>query len=654
MTVQQSTAAINGVCGIDLRQGVANHFIVQAASSWAILLPIILVLFGAALPALFALLRRVVGASLLLPAALLVLAPAARGQETGPSFAIDIRAPSSVRPVLERHLELQRYREVADLDDAELARLIVLAERNVRELVATLGFYNPRIAIRPEQGAGPRPVIVVEVEPGEFTRVAEVKVEFEGDIAQTSDANAVTQREDIRAGWRLPVGRRFTQDDWDRAKTQALRVLIARRYPAGRVSYSLADVDAAGARASLGLRLDSGPLFRLGSMQVAGMERYDARLVPRLARLPPGSIYDQEALVQAQLRLSGSGYFDSAFIYVDPEADPDAAPVQVSVREAPLQKVVLGVGLSTDSGPRASVEYRHNRVPGIGWRAVNKLQLERKSPFIETELTAIPDEDGWRWGVLGRVERVEDDTLLTHGQRLRVGRTQAGDHIERNIYVQFDRASVQVLAGAPPTAAADTGDGTSISANYVWTGRYFNRTPFPESGFAVGLELGGGLTLTGSKSPFQRTVVRWMGIRPLTQGRLQMRAEAGALFARDSAQVPSTQLFRTGGDTTVRGYGYRELGVELPGGVIGPGRYMAVGSVEWQRPIRRAGLETDWESTLFVDAGGVSDRVGDLRPAFGVGTGVRWKSPLGPLQADLAYGFKSKRVRLHFNIGVTF
>jgi translocation and assembly module TamA len=126
------------------------------------------------------------------------------------------------------------------------------------------------------------------------------------------------------------------------------------------------------------------------------------------------------------------------------------------------------------------------------------------------------------------------------------------------------------------------------------------------------------------------------------------------VLARSSARIPATQLFRTGGDTTVRGYGYRDIGVGREGGVIAPGRYLAVGSVEWQRPIRRAGAITNWESTLFVDGGAVSDRVGDLRPAFGVGTGVRWKSPLGPVQADLAYGLKSKKVRLHLNIGVTF
>jgi translocation and assembly module TamA len=94
--------------------------------------------------------------------------------------------------------------------------------------------------------------------------------------------------------------------------------------------------------------------------------------------------------------------------------------------------------------------------------------------------------------------------------------------------------------------------------------------------------------------------------------------------------------------------------VALPGGLIGPGRYEAVGSVEWQRPIRRDGLLTNFEHTLFVDAGAVSDRVIHLRPWWGVGTGVRWKSAIGPLEVDLAYGLKVHRFRLHFNIGMTF
>ena len=569
------------------------------------------------------------------------------------AFDISVRAPDAVRELLEKHLELQRYRAVTDLDDSELARLIVLAERNVRNLVGTLGYFSPRVAITREGGVNERPTIVVAVDPGEATRIGAVDIGFAGDISTTTDGDALWQRADIQRNWRLPSGRPFTQDSWDSAKTSALRELVARRYPAGKLANSLADVDATTHIAGLTLRLDSGPVYRLGPMQVTGVERYDPVLVPRLARLQPGDIYDQAQIVEAQQRLASSGYFDSAYVFVDPESDPNAAPVQVQVREAKLQKVVLGVGVSTDSGPRASVEHTHLRVPGIGWRAVTKLQIERKSPFAQTEWTSIPDENSWRWVALGRVERQEDDELITQSQRLRFGRTKATDHIDRNVFLQYDRAKVHG-DGLLGTSSTDAGDGSALTANYVWTGRYFDNATSPTRGYGIGVELGAGTTLTEERKPFTRTVARWLGIHPLERGRIAMRAEAGAVLANDSARIPSTQLFRTGGDSTVRGYGYRDIGIKLANGTIGPGRYMAVGSVEYQRPITLNGLVSEFENTFFIDAGGVADRPSELRASVGVGTGVRWRSPIGPLQADVAYGIKAKSLRLHLSVGFVF
>ena len=317
------------------------------------------------------------------------------------AFDIEVRAPpqfDDLRELVERHIELQRYRAVTDLDDAEIARLIVLTEGNVRNLVGTLGYFSPDIRIAREGGASQRPVIAITIEPGEASVAGAVKLDFLGDIAQSTDADAVSQRDGIRRDWRLPAGRTFTQGAWDGAKTQALRDLVVRRYPAGKLAGSLADVDAPNRTAGLLVTLDSGPLYRLGKMQVTGVERYDPVLVPRLARLAEGSVYDQSRLVEAQQRLASSGYFDSAYVFVDPDSDPTAAPVQVQVREAKLQKIILGVGITTDSGPRASVEHTHQRVPGIGWRAATKLQLEKKDPFAQTEWTSIPDEASWRWG----------------------------------------------------------------------------------------------------------------------------------------------------------------------------------------------------------------------------------------------------------------
>ncbi|HEX2545361.1 MAG TPA: BamA/TamA family outer membrane protein [Ramlibacter sp.] len=575
----------------------------------------------------------------------------ALAQPAGPAFDLEVRAPDPLRQLLEKNLELRRYREVTDLDDAEIARLTVLADKDARELLATQGYFAPQVTITREAGARTR--LVVAVQPGERTRIADVDITFLGDIATSTDPDAVAQREGIRASWDLRSGDPFTQQGWDRAKSEATRELLARRYPAGRISYSIADVDARTASAKLGLRLDSGALFRLGELRVTGVERYDPVLVPRLARLPLGMIYDQEKIVQAQLRLASSGYFESAFIFVDPASDAAAAPVQVTVREAPLQKVVLGLGFTTDGGPRATVEHIHNRLPVIGWRAVTKLQAEKKNPFLQTEWTAIPDERSWRWSVLGRIERLDDDRLVTNSQRLRAGRFQHGDHIDRNWYGQYERSTVQNPRNVPllPT---DIGQGSALSVNYIWTGRYFDNLEMPSSGFGFGFELGGGFTLAGDRQPFQRTLVRWLGLKPLTRGRLQLRAEAGAVLARDEAAIPAGQLFRTGGDTSVRGYKYLDIGVPLPGGLVGPGRFLLVGSTEWQRPIVRNGQPTQFEHTLFVDAGAVADRIGELRPRFGVGTGVRWRSPVGPVEGALAYGLKTRKFRLHFSAGFVF
>ena len=584
-------------------------------------------------------------------AMLCLLAAPAYAQPRPAAFDLVIRAPEPLRELLERNLELRRYREVEDLDDAEIARLTVLAEKDARELLATQGYFAPEVKIAREPG--PRTTLVVSVEPGQRTRVTDADIAFEGEIAGSTDPEAVAQREGIRSRWELRPGEPFTQVGWDRAKSEATRQLLARRYPAGRISYSLADVDAAAGTARLGLRLDSGAPFHLGPMRVSGIERYDPLLVPRLARLPAGQVFDQDRIVQAQLRLASSGYFDSAFIFVDPASDPAAAPVQVTVREAPLQKVVLGLGFTTDGGPRASVEHTHNRLPIIGWRAVSKLQVEQKNPYAQTEWTDIPDEGGWRWSVLARGEKLDDDRLVTHSQRLRAGRFQNTDRIDRNVYLQYERATVQNPRNVELTPL-DTGEGTAVSANYIWTGRYFDNLELPDSGFGIGFEFGGGLTLGGNGHPFQRTLVRWLGLRPLAKGRLQLRAEAGAVLAKDGARVPAPQLFRTGGDTTVRGYKYLDIGVPLPGGFVGPGRYLAVGSVEWQRPIMLRGQPTSFEHTVFVDAGAVADKPADLRAKVGVGTGVRWRSPVGPIEGAIAYGVQARRFRLHFTAGFVF
>ncbi len=571
------------------------------------------------------------------------------------AFTVEVRAPDAVRDLLQKHLELNRYRAVTDLSESEMTRLLVLAERDARNLVATQGYFSPTVRVSKNGDMGQQPTVVVEVELGSRTNIAKVDIDLRGDIETTLNKGAIEQRQQLRKSWKLKEGEVFTQDAWAASKQDALRALVARRYPAAKIADSEAKIDAPNHTADLGFELDSGPLYRYGPMQVTGIERYDPVIVPRVARLKPGQEYDQKDIDDAQKRLAGTGYFDSAFIFVDPAGDPDAVPVQVTVKEAPRKKVVFGVGFTTDGGPHASIEYADQRVPGIGWRSVNKLQIDTRNPFAETAWTSIPDEDGWRWGALGRFEQLDDKKLITTAERVRFGKIRNGEKFDHNIYVQYDRASVRG-PGSVTSTAADIGDGSALSVNYVWTGRYFDSLPYPTRGYGLGAEVGGGYTTSQPFQPFLRLQGRGLGIVPLpgTFGRLALRGEVAAIEGANDARIPGTLLFKTGGDTSVRGYAFRTIGLDRANGVVAPGRYLAVASVELQRPYLSNGQPTAFENTFFVDMGDVANKPNDLRPKIGVGTGVRVRTPIGPLTAAVAYGLDSRKFRLHLTVGFTF
>ena len=51
-----------------------------------------------------------------------------------------------------------------------------------------------------------------------------------------------------------------------------------------------------------------------------------------------------------------------------------------------------------------------------------------------------------------------------------MGRSKVGERIDRNAYLQYERASVQVRDGRVAPPDKDIGEGAALSANYVWTG----------------------------------------------------------------------------------------------------------------------------------------------------------------------------------------
>jgi translocation and assembly module TamA len=98
----------------------------------------------------------------------------------------------------------------------------------------------------------------------------------------------------------------------------------------------------------------------------------------------------------------------------------------------------------------------------------------------------------------------------------------------------------------------------------------------------------------------------------------------------------------------VRGYAYNSLGVKQDGSIVG-GRVMAAMSAElvyWLKP--------QWGAAVFRDAGNAADSWHGFRLQQATGIGGRWRSPIGPVSADVAFAHATRKPRLHFTIGYGF
>lgn len=582
--------------------------------------------------------------------------PAAAQPAPAPlSFKVDVVSDNRrIARHLERYLDIQRFADFPDLQAVELRRLLGEAESNARDLLAALGYFSPVLKLEAGEPSGERGTrrIVIEVDPGQQTKIESYDIRFAEPM--NSDAASASQRREIERDWLLRKDNPFSQEEWDASKTAGLRILQRERYPTARIADSKATIIADTHLADLEVKYDAGPSYRFGALKLEGVERYDEEGIRNIARIPTGKVYREEDLLDAQQRLVTSGYFDSAFLLLDSsERNPDEATVIAQLREAKMQKIVFGLGFSTDSGPRISIDHTHNEMPPLGWRALNQVEAGLRTQSMATTWTDMPKASGWAWNTGLKLERSEYGDIRANSASLNGGRSRTADRTERRYSLQFDASNSEDSAGPHSSS--------SLMAKYNWTGRYFNDRINPSSGFGIAADAGLGITVTPEREAFLRLDTRALKLWPFggrntagKRSRIALRAEVGAIYAASDVDIPVNLLFLTGGDTTVRGYSYQSIGTRLDDGSIYGARYMAMGSLEWQHPITVFGDARNFEHTLFVDAGTATDEVGDAVIYPGVGAGIRWSSPVGPLQFDVGYGTRTGKVRLHLRMGFQF
>lgn len=568
--------------------------------------------------------------------------PAAAAQP----LRLSIEAPPEVLALLQEHLDLARAGRLTreDIDDGEWDRLVEAAPSQVRELLQTEGYFAPSVALRRTAGG-----VTLSVAPGNRARVREVSLQAVGalqDGVAAQDPHASTTLQLWRRDWTLREDTEFRNLLWSEAKAEALARLRAAGYAAAAWRRTEARVEPGGLVVRLRLEVDSGPLFRFGGLDIEGLVRHDAITVGQLAAMVRGAPVTEARLLDFQERLQKSALFDSISVTLDTDAQrADAARVQVRLRESPLQQVTLGVGVSANTGARASLEHVYRRVLGYPAASTLRLEVGQRRELMEAELGTHPGRNLTRWLLGASVERLSSDADQVLSQRLRLGQGRDATRREDLTFVEAERSVRRPDDGTRRNAVG-------LSLNYHGSWRELDSLLLPTDGQTLAVQVGVGRShgTDAERGTFSRAYGRWVLYRALG-GRWygQSRIELGRVFQPPGTVVPESQKWRAGGDDSVRGYGYRSLG-PLDGSTVGSGTALATASLEVARPIS-PDLPSLWWAG-FVDAGQAADRWADLQPVVGLGLGVRWRSPVGPLRLDWAWGQASRKSRLHFSVGI--
>jgi translocation and assembly module TamA len=562
------------------------------------------------------------------------------GGEPAIRYKLVVEAPNPPLDALREGLDLARWQTDEGMTLDLLERLARESVAQAREIAAVQGFYDAQASVAIDRNASPA-VVTLTVRPGPPTRVRNVVVDVEGPA--TADVPLGTQAiAEARDGWRLRLGEVFRQADWIEAKAQALRDLQRSPYAAARIAASEARVDPDAQAADLSVRIESGPPFRFGGLAVQGLRRYEPDLVANFSTIRPGEPYTEAAVDQYVRRLSATGYFSSVQAAIDPQsANPDDATLNVSVIEGPTHRLEGALAFSTDTGFGARASYTNVNVDERALQMRIDARLETKEQLLRSTFTWPPTATRWL------------DSLQVGAQRRDIENT-----VETNAIVQVERrgidershpvftASFVADRQQPQGAEEERSHATFVQAGYVL--RRVDDLLAPTRGYMVDGRLGAGIPGLSSRG-FARAYVQAAGFWPIDRmTQVIVRGEAGAVIASERSGIPSVFLFRTGGDTTVRGYAFESLGVPRGDAIVG-GRYLVVGSTEVIRWI-----DETWGIAAFVDVGDAFDRTGDFDAAIGTGLGARIRTPIGPFRFDVAYGERTKDIRLHFSVGVTF
>jgi outer membrane protein assembly complex protein YaeT len=405
-----------------------------------------------------------------------------------------------------------------------------------------------------------------------------------------------------------------------------------------RVSYELEGPNSA----ELVYTVEEGPRRYVGDIRVQGNLLTRKETMERELTFQPGDPLSQEKLLQSQRALYRLGIFQTVELIEEPGADPEHPVIRIRVSEADNLIQSVGGGYDSQEGIRGLYDITNTNLFGRGrtfslilrGSAIDsRAQVVLKDPFLfnrklETLLTGY-------WAHQER-ESFTEEILGTTLQFMRKHTKQDKTYYRYTIK-DVDVSDLQVT---PAEAGVQSLRLSGPSFSYTHDSRddFFN----PRKGNFDSLDLGVSDNSLGSDVNF----VRFYGL-----GSWFKRVADTAVWAQalrlgmefpysPTDQVPISERFFAGGDTTVRGFDRDELGPKdaVTGEPLG-GQGVIILNEEFRFPIWRF-----VRGVVFVDAGNVTTTVSDLLPLrlrWVSGAGIRIDTPIGPFRVE--YGWKLDR-----------
>lgn len=530
-------------------------------------------------------------------------------------------------------LKIFLHKDSRRLTGFEITRLHRHAKADIEEALAPFGYYAPIIVGTLDQ-EGDTWRAVYTVNRGEPVRVKAVRIEVEG---PGGDDLAWTARE-----FPLEIGDVLDQSLYEKGKKQMVRSALRLGFLTARFSRLELRINRQAKTGEVDLVLDTGPRFLFG-ITTSEQKIIKPGLLARYLPYKVGDPWAPARLFELQRILYATDFFNRVSVRGDIDAARDLQiPVTVEL-ETPqhLNRYSFGLGYATDTGARTQLEWRNRLLNTSGHKARGALQIAE----LENKFTLrydIPRHDPRYDSYVVGATYNDQSWEQTQTRLVAAGLTL--DHGEPRIRygVSIEGRNEKYDVGATSGTSKLLMPGANLAI--IWADSLVNT----KNGLQLAVNLNGATEATSSDATFlQVTGSSKLIFSPFRPWRLIGRGTLGATLVDSIDDLPPSLRFYAGGDQSIRGFDYKELGTRDASGTVVGGRYLVVGSAELERII-----DESWSLAAFFDVGNAMD---DPKVDFeqGAGLGLRYRLPFGQVRFDLATALSDDNnpVRLHLSVG---